>query len=91
VRQPQRQAAAAEGVLVRLDEQGGGGEPERGEEHAGEDVGRVVLAAVHAGHGDHDRHDDRRDQEQVAPPATGVADDQDGDGDVEAGGRGHVT
>src|SRR6202020_3227865 len=73
-----------------LDEPGGGGQPQRGEQHAGEDVGRVMLAPVHAGGGDRDRHDDRRDQEQVTPPAPRVPDDQDRDGDVEARGRGHV-
>jgi len=82
---------AVTGVVVRRDEQRGGGQPQCGEQHAAENVGGVMLTPVHAGQGDHDRHDDRRDQEQVAPPAAGVADDQDGDGDVETGGRGHVT
>src|SRR3984885_7367492 len=44
-----RQRAAAEGVPIRLDEPGDSGQPERGEEHAGEDVGGVMLAPVHAG------------------------------------------
>jgi hypothetical protein len=88
----QRHAArAVERILVRLDEHRGGGQPERGEQQAAENIGGVMLAPVHAGHGDHDRHDDRGDQEQVAPPAAGVADDQDGDADVKACGRGHVA
>src|ERR1700684_1175350 len=84
----QAERPAIEGVLVRLDQLGGGGQPERGEQKAGEDVGGVMLAPVHAGGGDRDRHDDRGDQEQEAPPAPRVADDQDRYSDIEARGGG---
>src|SRR6202042_3700541 len=77
-------------VGVRSDEPVGGGQPERGEQDAGRDVGGVVLAPVHAGGRDEDRHADGRDQEQPSPPATGVAGDQDRDRDVEAAGGGLV-
>ena len=44
----------------------------------------MVLAPVQAGKGDEYGHGDRRDEEQPSPPAAGVTDDQDRDGDVEA-------
>src|SRR5262249_60018904 len=80
----------AAGVCVRLDQRGGGGQPERGEQEAAEHVGGVVLAAVDAGEGDQDRHGDGGDEGQPAPPAAGVADDQDRGRDVETAGGGHV-
>src|SRR6266542_527211 len=50
----------------------------------------MVLAPVHAGYRDEDRHGDRGDEEQPPPPAAGVADDQDRHGDVETAGGGLV-
>jgi hypothetical protein len=69
-------------VRVRLDQQRRRGQPQRGEQEAAEHVGRVMLAPVHAGQGDQDRHEDRGNEEQLPPPA--VADDQDRDGDDQA-------
>ena len=69
---------------LRFDQDCCRGQPERGEQEAAEDVGRVMLAPVHAGQGHQDGHGDRGDEEQPSPPAAGVPDDQDRDGDVEA-------
>jgi hypothetical protein len=57
-RQAHRPAVCAVEITVRLDEAGGGGQPQGGEQHTGEDVGGVMLAPVHADQRDRDRHDD---------------------------------
>jgi len=69
---------------ARFDQECCRGQPERGEQEAAEDVGRVMLAPVHAGYGHENGHGDRGDEEQPSPPAAAVPDDQDRDGDVEA-------
>src|SRR2546429_357159 len=54
---------------VRLDQQRRGGQPERGKQEAGEEVGRVVLAPVQAGKGQGDPPGGRRGKGKPAPPA----------------------
>src|SRR5690348_2662409 len=48
-------AGAVEAVLVRLDRHRGRGQPEPGEQHAGENVGGMMLAPVDTGRCDQGR------------------------------------